>query len=482
MSNPPASAICNAATTTVRHSADALALAGCKTYTGTIAIATDSAATVDLDGVQELHGSLIVANNTGLNTLSASSLQSISDTLMFSNLSIFNNMTFPSLRSINTLILSRVPSPNIVNLYPTGAPSVINLQVTNTYLEGLSSFSLQTSQLQTLVIVNNSYLETAQLAIGNITQQARIANNGGNLTVSFPNLVNAYDLDIANCTYLELPELVSVSNNLKLSWNSFLSLELPNLTFTGGGLNITNNNVLADIAFGHLVSVNGDLNILENPKLANLSGFPGLSSVGAKLDLTGAFTNVSLPALRNVRGDMTVQSSESLNCTALQDEKFAVHGKYVCLENSTPTSSAVNATTTQGASGSTSSARDMGIGVGLGLGLGIFLLAAVVASIMFFRRRRDRRRKPAGYGDSEKPIVTNPTAELPGKLAVAELAPWHGTSEMGRSTSKSAPGREQRHELHGDEPRSELLGPIPGNLESSVSSDLNGRTGSLPTR
>ncbi|KAK5167916.1 hypothetical protein LTR04_006933 [Oleoguttula sp. CCFEE 6159] len=457
MSNPPASAICNAATTTVRHSADALALAGCKTYTGTIAIATDSAATVDLDGVQELHGSLIVANNTGLNTLSASSLQSISDTLMFSNLSIFNNMTFPSLRSINTLILSRVPSPNIVNLYPTGAPSVINLQVTNTYLEGLSSFSLQTSQLQTLVIVNNSYLETAQLAIGNITQQARIANNGGNLTVSFPNLVNAYDLDIANCTYLELPELVSVSNNLKLSWNSFLSLELPNLTFTGGGLNITNNNVLADIAFGHLVSVNGDLNILENPKLANLSGFPGLSSVGAKLDLTGAFTNVSLPALRNVRGDMTVQSSESLNCTALQDEKFAVHG-------------------------STSSARDMGIGVGLGLGLGIFLLAAVVASIMFFRRRRDRRRKPAGYGDSEKPIVTNPTAELPGKLAVAELAPWHGTSEMGRSTSKSAPGREQRHELHGDEPRSELLGPIPGNLESSVSSDLNGRTGSLPTR
>ncbi|TKA75635.1 hypothetical protein B0A49_02324 [Cryomyces minteri] len=392
-------------------------------------------------------------------------------------------MTFPSLRSINNLVLSHIPSPNIVNLSSTGIPSVVNLQVTNTYLEGLSSFSLETSQLQTLVIVNNSYLETAQFAIGNITQQARIANNGGNLTVSFPNLVNAYDLDIANCTYLDLPELVSVSNNLELSWNSFLSLELPNLTFTGGGLNITNNNLLADIAFDQLVSVNGDLNILKNPKMTNLSGFPGLSSVGAKLDLTGAFTNVSLPALRNVRGDMTVQSSESLNCTALQDEKFAVHGKYVCLENSTPTSSPANATTiTQGTSGSTSSARDLGIGVGLGLGLGIVLLAAVVASIISFRRRRDRRRKLAGYGQPEKPIVTYPNAELPTNLAAVELAPLHGTSEMGRSTSKSAPGREQRHELHGDELKSELLGSIPGNLESSVPSDFNSRTAGLPTR
>lgn len=280
---------CNNATTTISNAADASSLAKCTTFTGVVAIATDSAEVVEINGLEEIQGSLIAANNSVLTTIGSNSLETVSDQITLANLSNLVNLTFPSWYSVGTLFVQNVTSPNVVNL-ETSVQQIDNLYILDTQLEDLQGFNVSSPQVQTLQITGNYYLVDAYFNVGNITTSAMIANNSGSTTVRLPSLTYAYELSIANASSVDLTMLQSVSQNLDISYSQTQNFSCPGLTFVGGDLTMGNNGELAGLNLNELVDVQGTLAIEDNPVLMDLSGLSSLSNIGSALEIRGAFT------------------------------------------------------------------------------------------------------------------------------------------------------------------------------------------------
>lgn len=124
---------------------------------------------------------------------------------------------------------------------------------------------------------------------GNITKHCKITGNGGDLTLQLPNLTYAYSLEISNASEITLPMLSSVSNGLDVTYSEVSELSMPELTYVGGDLAITNNRHLNTLELGELVNVQGNLNVTGNEELDEINRLPYLSSVGGDLNLMGAF-------------------------------------------------------------------------------------------------------------------------------------------------------------------------------------------------
>ena len=100
---------CSNATTILRSPADVEAIATCTTFTGTIVMATDVAPTADLPGVETIVGSIVVANNTGVTTITGDKLATVTDQVVLDSLPLLTNITLPFWSSVGTMILRRIP-------------------------------------------------------------------------------------------------------------------------------------------------------------------------------------------------------------------------------------------------------------------------------------------------------------------------------------------------------------------------------------
>ncbi|TKA71044.1 hypothetical protein B0A55_06322 [Friedmanniomyces simplex] len=281
---------CNNATTTLRNIADVAAIATCTTFTGDIVVATDVAPLAEIVGVEDVIGSIIVANNSGLTTITTDSLRTVSNDVILDTLPLLTNITLPMWSSVNTIILNKIPAPNVINMQ-TRVQEVTNLYITDTTLETLFGLLLETSQMENLVITGNQFLQDCWFGVGNITQQATIVNNSVQMTLTLPNLTYAYNLEIANASAIEMPVLQSVNQNLDISWNAIQNLTLPMLSYVGGDFGIRDNAQLAGMDLPDLVNVQGDLDIFGSPQLENLSGLSALSFIGKDLMLNGEFND-----------------------------------------------------------------------------------------------------------------------------------------------------------------------------------------------
>jgi hypothetical protein len=279
---------CNNATTTIRNAADASVLASCKTFTGVIAVATDSAPIIEISGVESLVGSFIASDNPGVTTVAATDIVTVSDTVKLSNLAVLTNITFPSWQTIDTLILNNIPAPTWVELSNT-AQQVNNLYVQDTQLEGLFGISLQLAQVEVLEVTGNRFLGDAVLEVGNITQQCVVRDNFGSMSLVLPNLTHVYNMQISNTSSISLPLLESVTSGLEISGNGISNLTIPALTYIGGDFNITDNPTLSELFISELVSMQGDLNIVDNPQLADVNGLDSLGFIGGSVDMSGMF-------------------------------------------------------------------------------------------------------------------------------------------------------------------------------------------------
>jgi hypothetical protein len=172
---------CSNTTTTLRNPQDASAIASCTTFTGTIAVATDFASpVVEVDGPEMIIGSVMVQNVSNLTTIAAKSLANITNECVLAGLPLLTNITLPQWTSVNSLTLNQIPTPNTLNMQ-TKFQQVTNLYITNTTLEVLPGLLLQSSQMDNLVITGNDYLNSGYFGVGNITQQATIMGNGGQM-------------------------------------------------------------------------------------------------------------------------------------------------------------------------------------------------------------------------------------------------------------------------------------------------------------
>lgn len=319
-------------TTTIQSNADAKALSGCTTYSGSIAIGSSTTDNIQLSGIQRISGSLTASNVTQMTSLSADSLQEIGDSFTLESLTILSTLSFPQLTKVDTIEWTALPALQGLS-FTTGVQEINMLTIDNTQLASLDGINLQVAD--TISVTNNPYLETVSMQLGNVTQSMTFGSNGRQLKADFPNLEWAYNITLRNCSEVSIPSLASVNGSLGFYANGFDTLSAPNLTNVGGSLSFVSCESVTNISFPELTTIGGGFQLANNTKLGNIDGFPALKTVGGALDFNGAFTNASLPKLSDVRGAFNLQSTENIESACshfepLSGQNNVIKGEYTC--------------------------------------------------------------------------------------------------------------------------------------------------------
>jgi hypothetical protein len=322
------------ATSTIQNAGDATQLASCKTFTGSLAISTGTTDQINLAGVQKITGDLVMKNNTAVTTLSADSLEEIGGEFALDSVQGLGQLDFPKLKTVEVIRWNAFGT-NLVQL-GFGAQitkaSVVDIQ--NTQLMNLDGINVET--LDNLYIANNRYIANISMQLGNVTQGLVLEANNPEVTVTFPNLIWAFNMTFRNCSKIEVPSLQSLNGSLGLYGNVIESFEAPNLTEIGGALAIVSNTELTNISFPLLEEVKADLQVANNTLLHEIESFPALKTIGGAFDFNGNISKIATPQLNDVKGAFNLQSTGDVQdvCDKFYKplkNKDKIRGKYQCV-------------------------------------------------------------------------------------------------------------------------------------------------------
>jgi hypothetical protein len=322
--------ICSQATATISSQADATALASsCSTYSGSIAIASSVAGSIDISGIQQITGDLICLGAVNLTSLSGSTLSAIGGSMTLTSLTIMSTLNFPSLTSVSALTWTTLNALQQLSFGTTGITKAATVFITDTALTTLAGINLMT--VGSMEITNNAYLRTISTNVANITQSLIISANGPNLNLTFPALTFAYNMTVRNVSSLMIPALSAINTTFGVYGSSMTSVMAPNLTTVGTDLVFVADASLTNISMPALKTVGGGVLIANNTGLLSIDGFPLLSSA-ASISLSGNFTNATLPSLTDVKGTFNAQSSGNFSCTPFQADKNnqVIKGTFTC--------------------------------------------------------------------------------------------------------------------------------------------------------
>lgn len=315
-------------TTTIENSGDASALSSCSTYKGSIEIASTATGSIALDGISTIEGDLI-ANATGVTGISASDLEEIGGIFQLSQMTTLTDLSFPRFVKADGIDWVTLPALRALS-FTTGLQEVSTLLISDTQLTSLDGIDLQVAN--SISINNNRNLMSISMQLGNITESIDLNSNNKDLAIEFPNLMWANNMTIANCSEFSAPSLESVNSTLGFYSSTFQNLTAANLTSVGDDLTFVGNNELNNISFPMLTTIGGGFNVANNSALETVDGFPLLESVGGAVNFDGAFTEIDLPAITDVRGAFDVLSSKNLTSTCENFDQLGdiVQGSYSC--------------------------------------------------------------------------------------------------------------------------------------------------------
>jgi hypothetical protein len=241
-------------------------------------------------------------------SLTSNTLTSIEGSFELENCERLNSVQMDSLRSINQLTMIRLTDLRQLVFGTEGVTSASAVRVSDTHLDSLSGLKLAT--VESISIDNNNRLTSFESDLVNVTTELIINNNGDGFEISLPLLEAAAEIQIANVKLFEVPLLEKVSGSLKLDRNpEMLSFAAPNLTSVVNAVSFLNNKVLANISLPVLTEISGDLTVVNNTKLTEIDGFPEVETVRGAIQLGGNFDSVEMPALRDVKGSVTVSTT-----------------------------------------------------------------------------------------------------------------------------------------------------------------------------
>jgi len=319
---------------TINSGADFSSVANCKTFKGSVLVSNLAAGTVNLDGPEQITGSIIVHDAHNLVQLTSNSIGSISGTMDLNNLTQLSTVQFTELTTVGGLHWDTLPvlSSPTFPAFVTMAGSVI---ITNTFMNSLVGINLVT--VGVLDINNNNRLTQFTTQLANVTESLSFSANSESLEVDLPNLIWANNATFRNVSKLSVPSLVTVNGSLTFDENFFQTFNTPNLTTVGdfknkiGSLSFIGNSVLTNITFKSLTSIGGGVQVANNTQLTSIS-MPALSQVAGAIDLSGNFTTPDLSGLTNVVGAVNVQSTADIDCTAINNFKSQgiIQGKNTC--------------------------------------------------------------------------------------------------------------------------------------------------------
>lgn len=364
-------------TTTIQNAGDATAMASCKTFTGNIAIATDTSDDLSFDGMERLNGDLIGVEAPNVKRISANKLNQIDGEMYLMGLTRLYTLEFPSLKSVGSLRWNALPVLNTLG-FTAEVTQAKSIYIENTALRSLDGINL--AEAETVFIANNGFITSVDMDLGNVTNALTFANNNEALAINLPNLTWASNLTFRFVGSLEMPLLKTLNGSLGLYNNGFLNFSAPSLTKVGDALAIVANEQLNNLTFPLLTTVSANIQIANNSKIEKIDGFSALKRVGSAFDMSGNFTEVSTPQLNDVRGTFNIQSSENIteSCNFYKNlkSKKLIAGSYKC-------DGTLSNPGMQGTSGGTSTADKKGAATTLSAVNGALGLAAMAAVFLF---------------------------------------------------------------------------------------------------
>jgi len=346
---------CDGPETKIQNSGDAEALATCSRLEGDLIIEPQTSGSIEINGIQEITGNLVCQDAGSLTSISSDQLATIGGTFGLKNLTILSTLRMDSLTSVNGINWVGLPALQGLN-FRRGVSEAESILISNTQLNTLSGIELMT--IGRMDINNNPYLNTVNVNnLANVTQALSFSANSRTLEISFPNLVSAANLTFRNASAVSVPSLASVNGSMGFYSNTFESFTAPNLTSTGGSLAFVDSPALTNISCPQIEEIGGAFLVANNTELKTIDGFPKLQVIVGALDFAGAFDTAELPALKDVRGGLNIQTSSStFSCDAFQKDKDSsvIKGVYQCASNqenpgtlgSTATGSGVQSTHT----------------------------------------------------------------------------------------------------------------------------------------
>jgi hypothetical protein len=266
----------------LNNATDAAALGSqCPTIWGNVLLGPNTSGTIDLDGVENITGSIGVTRdygsllNTHLTSIESSSLLQIGGSVDVHNASMVQSISLPKLEGLPyTFSLALLPALRRIDLSSLqncgtffgihGAPVLDNLIIpasvqagskygVNIAYTNLKSINGFTSSSGGVYIAENPQLSRVNLQMTETVM--KVAANGtyidgsGSLTIqgnspavniSLPNLASTNgSINLGNCSKLSMPSLSVVNGSLFIYNASFSYLSLPNLSIINGTLNIT---------------------------------------------------------------------------------------------------------------------------------------------------------------------------------------------------------------------------------------------------
>lgn len=379
--------ICSVSTATVDSAAAATSLSSCTTYSGSILISADAPATLELTGITEITGDLILENNGAITSFSSDSITTISGSFTLTNLTALSNLEFSALTTVGEIDWTALTAISELNFGDVGITSATTVTISDTFLSSLDGIDLETAE--TVNINNNGRLTTWDSKLTNLSDLLNIQANGQDLSISLPNLVWIANMTISNVTTFEVPALQVVNGSATFDSNYFTSFAAPNMTKTASGdLSFIDNADLKNLSLPILAEVGGGLLIANNTELDDID-LPKLTTVLGAVKLMGNFSSIELPDLDDVRGAFDVSSTTDISSDCSTFEKLDsktgngdIQGTFSCTSNNADADDNTSGSTTNDTtSGGTTSSTDSGAaGTSINIvALGLGLVAGIVA-------------------------------------------------------------------------------------------------------
>ncbi|KAH8672671.1 hypothetical protein BGZ60DRAFT_429990 [Tricladium varicosporioides] len=449
---------CSQATTTIASQADATGLSSCATFTGAIVIPKTASGPLNISGLGEIRGDLIV-DNVGITSLTMPLLTNVTGTMTIANSTSLTTVDFPKLKNVVNLNFVALPGLTGAGLDPNVVMNTTNVKISNTSFSVIPNFGGQPTYIR---IDNNKLLLNMSLDATDMGEIS-VHNNGAKLRVGLPNLLTIGNAVFINTTGIDVPVLTTIRNSMSVASNYFTLFSAPRLQSINNSVEFQNNSKMIDLSVPMLKSIGGDISIFMNSALQQISGFQSLEKVGSALAVSGNFSSMTFPSLKNVTFGVNIQTSRQFNCAALRDQWIPtgiVHDQFLCVStnasvaaspptvitsnstsNSTGMSGSTGSQTGSGNSGDStiiSSGLSMGAkaGIGVGIGISVVILFAIGIylcrkkgySVSFIRHKREKPIIPSELGYEEK----NQWSELPNSHARRELGTGidHEKSEL----------------------------------------------------
>ena len=359
--------------TTTVGAAEATQLAACPTFQGSIAIATDAPGTVDFGMMGSVDGDFVADTAENVQTLSANSIANITGTFKMNNMSQLYTLNMNNLRGVGQanqggINWQGLPLLQTLN-FGNGLDSAAALNIQNTQIQDLSAVNVK--QAAMVFVANNPALSAINWATQNCTNLTIAGNglssNGANITLN--SLVGVSSLTVRNASSLSLPNLEQCNGLFAVESGGLQSLNLPKLT-ESGGISVANSPQLTTVNMSALQTCTRGLKLINNDHLSGALNFTMLKQLRGDLNITGAFTSVSMPVINTIQGTSYLWSTEDISSTCAQ---FGQSGSYagtkiqgkpiVCHTNSKAASAEGGDASNSGTSSSSSASQSTGAAI-----------------------------------------------------------------------------------------------------------------------